>query len=236
VNRAERTVRRLDHWQQRRVVPAFVFAVIKKFGDDNAGVLAANLAFAAFSAIFPLLLLLVTVLGLVLADDPALRQRVINSALSEFPVIGGNIGDNIHALKRRSELALTLSLLALLWTSTGLSQAGLFAMAQIWNLPGPARPNYLHRLVRSVAFLAVMASGLVLTTALASFWTLSGQPGYVVGGEALTLLVNIGQYLLAFRVLTPEPWRPGNYGPAPSLQPRSGPFSSPWVATCSSTS
>jgi uncharacterized BrkB/YihY/UPF0761 family membrane protein len=92
VNRAERVVRTIDCWQQGRPVPAFIFAVVKKFGDDNAGALAANLAFAAFSAMFPLLLLLVTVLGLVLAHDPGLRERVINSALSEFPVIGGNIG------------------------------------------------------------------------------------------------------------------------------------------------
>jgi uncharacterized BrkB/YihY/UPF0761 family membrane protein len=107
-------------------------------------------------------------------------------------------------LKQRSALALTISLIGLLWTSLGLSQAGLFAMAQIWNLPGPDRPDYLHRLVRSLAFLAVMGTGLAMTTALTSVWSLNGEPGYFIAGEFLALLINVGQYLLAFRVLTPS--------------------------------
>jgi YihY family inner membrane protein len=204
VNRVEQMVRAVDHWQQRRTVPAFVFAVMKKFGDDNAGSLSANLAFAAFGAIFPLLLLLVTLLGLVLAGDPSLRQHVLNSALSEFPIIGSRLGSNIHALKARSTPALTLAILGLVWSSMSLSQAGLFTMAQVWNLPGPQRPDYVHRLLRSFGFLAVMGAGLVVTTALASFGTLSSETGYVVGAEVLALLVNIGQYILAFRVLTPR--------------------------------
>jgi uncharacterized BrkB/YihY/UPF0761 family membrane protein len=101
-------------------------------------------------------------------------------------------------------LALTVSSIALLWTSMGVSQAGLFAMAQIWNLLGPDRPNYLHRLVRSLAFIAVMAAGLMVTTALATLWTVSPRLGYVVGAELLVLFLNSGQYLLAFRVLTPK--------------------------------
>jgi uncharacterized BrkB/YihY/UPF0761 family membrane protein len=86
----------------------------------------------------------------------------------------------------------------------GVSQAGLFAMAQIWNLPGPDRPDYLHRLVRSLAFIAVIAAGLVVTTALATLWTFGPQLGYVVGAELLVLVLNVVQYLLAFRVLTPK--------------------------------
>ena len=42
---------------------AFVFGVVKKYGDDNGGVLVSNLAYSAFVSIFPLLLVLVTILG-----------------------------------------------------------------------------------------------------------------------------------------------------------------------------
>lgn len=202
MNPAERAVRAVDRWQQRHTVPAFAFAVVKKFGDDNGGVLAANLAFVAFGALFPLLLLLITILGLVLAGDAHLRAEVLKSALAEFPIIGNQLGQNIHALKARSTPALVISVVGLLWTSIGLSQAALFTMSQVWNLPGPQRPDYVHRLIRSVAFLGVMAVGLAVTTGLASFGSTGGHPLYAAGALIVAALVNVLQYLLAFRVLT----------------------------------
>jgi len=205
MNPIERVVRRVDAFQKGRTVPAFVLAVVKKFGDDNAGALVSNLAWSAFGAIFPLLLLLVTSLGLVLGHNPGLRNRVLHSTLAEFPVIGTQLGSNIHALQRGSAVALVIGLLGLIWASTGLAQAGLFTMAQVWNLPGPERPGYLSRLARSFGFLAVMGLGLVVTTGLASSGTFTGgAPGLAVAAELLAAAVNVGQYFLAFRVLTPK--------------------------------
>ena len=63
----------------------------KKFGDDQAGNLAALIAYYAFVAIFPLLLVLVTVLDIVLKNDPALQHKLLNSALTQYPVIGQQI-------------------------------------------------------------------------------------------------------------------------------------------------
>ena len=203
MNPMQGAVRVVDRWQQRHAAPAFVFAVIKKFGDDNAGVLAANLAFVAFGALFPLLLLLTTILGLVLAGDAHLRAEVLRSALAQFPIIGDQLGHNIHALKARSTPALVISVVGLVWTSTGLSQAALFTMSQVWNLPATVRFDYMHRLIRSLAFLGVLAVGLAVTTALASFGSTGGHPAYAAGAIVLAMLVNTVQYLLAFRVLTP---------------------------------
>ena len=202
MNPLQRAVRAVDDWQQRHTVPGFLFAVVKKFGDDNGGVLAANLAFVAFGALFPLLLLLTTILGLVLAGDAHLRTEVLKSALAEFPVIGNQLGQNIHSLKARSTPALIISIVGLVWTSIGMSQAALFTMSQVWNLPNSERPDYVHRLVRSLAFLGVMAVGLAVTTGLASFGSNGGHPFYAVAAVALAALVNVLQYVLAFRVLT----------------------------------
>src|SRR5258708_38706978 len=60
MNPIERAIRRVDAAQQRHKAPAFVVGVIKKYGDDNGGVLAASLAHSAFLSLFPLLLVLVT--------------------------------------------------------------------------------------------------------------------------------------------------------------------------------
>src|SRR5579884_1050187 len=102
MNPIERVARGVDRFQQEHTLPSVVYAVMKKFGDDNAGVLAGNLAYSAFGAVFPLLLLLVTVLGLVLGNDPSARSRVLHSTLSQFPVIGTQLGSNIHALQKGS--------------------------------------------------------------------------------------------------------------------------------------
>ena len=205
MNTVERGVRRVDCYQQRHVITSVAVGVLKKYGDDNAGALASNIAFSSFGAVFPLLLLLVTVLGIVLAHDASLEHRVLHSAFAQFPVVGTNLGQNIHTIEGRSTVAFTVAILGLVWTCTGLAQGGLFAMSQIWDLPGPERPNYLTRLGRSVSFLAVLALGLVVSTAVASLGTVAGH-GVVVGGlvDLAAAAVNVGQYFFAFRILTPR--------------------------------
>src|SRR6201995_246447 len=125
-NPIERVIRAVDRYQQRQRWLGLIYGVIKKFGDDNAGVLVSNLAYAAFVAVFPLLLVLVTVLGLVLGSDPGARDAVLHSTLKEFPVIGTQRGQNIHALNQRSTVGFVIGLVGLVWGSTGLAQAGLF--------------------------------------------------------------------------------------------------------------
>jgi YihY family inner membrane protein len=182
-----------------------VFGVMKKFGDDNAGNLVSNLAYSAFLCVFPLLLILVTVLNIVLANYPSVRHSLLNSTLSEFPVVGSTLGNNIHGLHRSSVIGLVIGVLALLWGSTGLAQSGLFSMSQVWNLPGPDRPNYVSRLGRSFGFLVVLGIGIVITTGLASFGTF-GRHQIALGvlAEVLAVIVNVATYFGAFRVLTPK--------------------------------
>lgn len=205
MNPIERVARRVDSFQQSHSRLAFLFAVTKKFGDDNAGTLVSNLAYSAFGAIFPLLLLLVTVMGIVLGHSPSANNAVLHSTLSQFPVIGTELGKNVKSLHRDSGVALVISLVMLLWGSTGVAQAGLFTMEQIWNLPGPERPSYFPRLARSFGFLALMALGLIVSTVAAGFGTF-GRHNTLLGlvGELVAVLVNVGQYFLAFRILTPK--------------------------------
>jgi YihY family inner membrane protein len=205
VNPIERVARRVDAFQRRHRALAFVFAVNKKFGDDNGGTLVSSLAYSSFLAIFPLLLIAVTVLGLVLSGHPALRNSLLHSTFGQFPIVGPDLGKNIHPLHRSSVLGLVVGLVGLTWGSLGLAQAGLFSMAQVWNLPGPERPNFATRIARSIGFLGVLGAGLVVSTFLATFGTFGRHNVWLgVIGEVLAAGVNIGQYILAFRVLTPK--------------------------------
>jgi YihY family inner membrane protein len=204
MNPIERAIRRVDAAQQRHKASAFVVGVIKKYGDDNGGVLAASLAHSGFVSLFPLLLVLVTILGLVASGDPALRREAINAVTSQVPLIGHQLAGNVHQLRRSSVIGLVAGLLALTWGTTGLAQAGLFTMAQVWNLPGPARPGYLQRLGRAALFLAALGLGVIVTTLLTSLGAYShNAAAIVVLLEALAAAANIGMYFIGFRVLTP---------------------------------
>ena len=70
MNVIERRLRAADRFQQRYPVLAFPVAVWSKFNDDQAGNLAALISYYAFAALFPLLLVLVTVLNIVLKNNP----------------------------------------------------------------------------------------------------------------------------------------------------------------------
>jgi YihY family inner membrane protein len=204
VNRLERGLRRLDALQQRYRPTAFAFAVVKKFGDDRGGALAALLTYYGFLALFPLLLLLVTGLGFILAHDPDLERQIVDSALSEFPIIGDQLGRSVNAL-RGSGLALAVGLAGLLWGSLGVSHAAQHAMAEVWNIPGRQRPGFLPRLARSFLILAVLAAGLFATTALSGVGTAVGPAAYWrVATLAATVGINAGIFFLGYRLLTPK--------------------------------
>ena len=205
MNPVERVIRRIDAIQQRFTPTAFVFGVVKKYGDDNGGVLVSNLAYSSFVALFPLLLVMITVLGLAASVDASFRQDVINAVANQVPQIGSQLTGNVHQLRRSSVIGLIIGLIALVWGATGLAQAGLFTMAQVWNLPGPARPGYLQRLGRALEFLGVLGVGVIATTLLASLNTYGQKAAlFVVLAEVAAALVNVGMYLIAFRVLTPK--------------------------------
>ena len=204
MNPAERLVRRVDAFQQRHRLAGFVFGVVKKFGDDRAGSLAALMAYYGFLALFPLLLLSVTVLGFVAQHNSDVQHRLVDSALSEFPVIGDQIGRNVSSL-RGTGLGLAISLIGLAWGSLGFTQVGQHAMAQVWNVPGVHRPGFFPRLARGAAIIGVLGLGTIATTTFSGVGVFN-SPNFAL--RALTVIVsallNVGISAAAFRLLTPR--------------------------------
>ncbi len=204
MNPVERVIRRVDAAQQRFTPAAFVFGVSKKYGDDNGGVLASNLAYSAFVSLFPLLLILTTVLGLAASVDASFREQVLKAVAGQFPVVGQQLTGNVKTLRRSSIIGLIVGFAGLVWGATGLAQSGLFTMEQVWNLPGPARPGFVPRLGRAVEFLGLLGGGVVLTTGLAALSTYGHKAWYwTVLAELAAAVGNTALYLGAFRVLTP---------------------------------
>ena len=183
--------------------PRSSFGVVKKYGDDRGGQLAALLTYYGFLAMFPLLLVFVTVLGYLLHDNPSLRHDLLDSALADFPVVGQELRRNVGALGGNG-LGLVVGLLALIWGSLGVAQVAQHVMAQVWNVPAARRPGFGPRLLRSVLVLAVLALAVGATAALTATATLlPGGVAVSVLSTAAVVVLNVALYWLAFRVLTP---------------------------------
>src|ERR1700742_740422 len=114
-------VRWLDRWQQRHRALGFVIAVVYKYVDDQGGYLAALITYYAFVSVLPLLLLLTTVAGVVLAGHPQLQHEVVTSTLHQFPVIGSQL-EQPHELSG-GVWAVVVGIVGALYGGSGVGQA-----------------------------------------------------------------------------------------------------------------
>ena len=205
MNPVEQVARRIDRAQQRHRPSAFTVGVIRKFGDDRGGSLSALLAFYGFLSLFPLLLVMVTILGFFHPAEHSLLQRTESAAFSQFPIVGTKLSQNIHALHGRSTLGLVVGIAGVLWGSQGALQTAQYAQAEVWHVPGEARPNFWARLGRTAAMTALLGVFLLASTVVAGVVTI-GHHGLaaVAGAFIVSLALNVCLFAVAFRVLTPR--------------------------------
>ncbi|WP_018637277.1 YhjD/YihY/BrkB family envelope integrity protein [Parafrankia elaeagni] len=198
---------RLDRAQQSRPSVAFPLAVVYKFAEDQGGYLAALIAFYGFLSLFPLLLLLVTSLGFVLAGHADLQEQLVSSALSQFPIIGDQLRSDVRAL-RGSAAAVAIGVLGSIWGSLGVARALGNALDTVWAVPRRSRPNPFLARVRSFGLIGLLGLGVVLTTLLSAITTRASDLGTGLGAGLQVLAVvlgiagNTGLILVAFRLLT----------------------------------
>jgi YihY family inner membrane protein len=200
-------LRRADETQRKHAVLAFPFAIIKKFGDDRASQLAAQIAYYGFFSLFPLLLLFATVVANVIRDDPDLRRRLLDSALSQFPVVGTRIGESVRELTGSSS-ALVVGIVGALWSGTAVVAAAQHAMDEVWDVPRVERPGLIGRMTRALLLLFVFGASIVLSTFLAGTGGETGWSAALLKTMSLagTVLVSVAVFAFAFafayRVLT----------------------------------
>ena len=202
---AERAGRTADAFQQRQRVLAFPVAVWKKFNDDQAGNLAALIAYYGFTAIFPLLLVLATVLNIVLKDNPSLQKTLTDSALAQYPVIGQQIKTQLGSIPGTG-LPLVIGAIFLVFGARGVANAMQNALCEVWGIPRTSRPGFPISQVWSLALLLTVAIGFIVTTFLSG---LAGGAGHLltgigatIGAVLVSLVLNVGVFWLGFRLAT----------------------------------
>ncbi|OMC48681.1 ribonuclease BN [Mycobacterium sp. IS-2888] len=192
----------LDRLQRRNRAVGVVIAVIYKYLDDQGGYLAALITYYGFVSLFPLLLLLTTGLGLVLAGHPALQHQVLQSTLSQFPVIGSQLHEP-HGLSGGS-VALIVGIGGALYGGLGVGQAVQNAMDSVWAVPRNQRPDPLRSRLRSLLLLLVLGSAAITATALSAIGQATGSLGVFgrIGVALAAVAINAMICLVAFRVTT----------------------------------
>lgn len=209
MNRAEETVRRIDRFQQRHPVVGFPFGVIQKFGNDRAGALATRIAYHGLFSLFPLLLLLTTILGFVLGGHPDLRAKILDSALADFPIIGTQLKETAHPL-RGNGLALAVGIVGTAYGAFGVGQSAQAAMNSVWNVPYVEWPSFVARRLRAIAAVVVCGTAAIVSGLLSA--GAGSAPGGTLGvatAHAASVLVTLVMFIVAFMLLTAAPlgWR-----------------------------
>ncbi|WP_229054890.1 YihY/virulence factor BrkB family protein [Aeromicrobium sp. Leaf350] len=159
------SIGRFDGFQRRHRVLGLPLAVIYKYFDDQGPYLAAIIAYYAFFAIFPILLIGTSVLGFFLQGDPELRDRLLDTALSQFPIVGDQLG-RPEGLSG-STTAIVIGVVTALYGAINLGQAVQNAANQVWAVPRNSRANPFLQRFRSLIFLAIGGLG-ILSIAIAS--------------------------------------------------------------------
>jgi YihY family inner membrane protein len=190
----------LDRRQQQSRRVSFLAAVIKKFGDDQGGQLAALIAYYAFVSLFPLLLVLVTVLGFVLQGDPDEQKRILNGALGQFPLLRDQL--QLHSLSG-SGVALAVGIVISLLAGVGITGATQNAFNRIWSVPFKQRPNFIFVRLRGLRLLAILGAMSIVSTAAAGFVGSASHGATAVAALIVVAFVfNLALFMTAFKLLT----------------------------------
>jgi uncharacterized BrkB/YihY/UPF0761 family membrane protein len=195
-------VDKLDAFQRRFKVTAFLFAVNKKFGDDRGGNLAALITYYGFLSIFPLLLAAFTIMAYVLSGNQE-TIRTIERHVGSYPIIGPAATELEGKHLQGSALAITAGVLGLIWGAMGLAQIAQLTMDQAWNVPTRERLPFVRRLLRGLAWYLVFGLGIVASTFVTSLGAVLKWTGGPVFSALLALILNVGLFTLSFRILSP---------------------------------
>jgi YihY family inner membrane protein len=171
-------IHKVDTFQQRHAVVGFPFAVIKKFGDDNGGYHAALLTYYGFLSLFPLLLVMVTVLQMWFRNDAALRERIVSGVNDYLPIVGAQLQQNIHSA-RGAGAGLIIGILIAIYGARGGADVLRFALNNIWQVPKNRRAGFPKALLQSLTIMASVAVGFAVIVGVSSFTSLLGHAVWV---------------------------------------------------------
>jgi membrane protein len=153
-------------WQQARLEHYWIDHVVRawqRFQANNASQYAAAITYFSFLALFPLILLGVSVIGFVLNSDPHLRTQLFDNITKHF---SGSLGDSIStsindAIKARTSVGI-VGILGVLLTGLGWIGNLRQAINGVWGTQPPKR-NFVMSKVSNLIVLGGLGLGIVVS-------------------------------------------------------------------------
>ena len=196
MNRLEKIIAVVDHWQQNNRLTAFPYAVVKKYGEDEAGYQAALLTYYGFLSLFPLLLVLTTLVGIIGGNHEAFKHTILQGLTNYFPSFGDQLSkvQSIH----KSGLALVVGVLFTLYGARGVADAFRNGVNHIWETPKSKRPGFPQSNLQSLAIIGVGGGGFLLASITSGF---AAAAGHGLLFRLLSTLLNLVILFWVFRRL-----------------------------------
>jgi membrane protein len=173
-----------------------VVGMQERYGEVRGNTLAAAVTFQAFVALFPLILVIVGVVGFVSVGS---STDVAGKIISNLGLTGEGaraIRDAVTAAERSRQAASAVGLVGLFWTALGLINALQYAYGRVWNLETRGLRNKVVGLGWLLGAALIFAIGAAITAAVALLPTVFAPLGIV-----LALGVNFVLWLWTAKVL-----------------------------------
>lgn len=209
---------RIDRMRARSSVVDVTAESVARYRRHRLGRSAALLAHYGFLSVFPLMVCFTTVLGFVLQGDESLRHRIVDSALSNLPVVGQQLEQDAGSL-RGSPWVLAFSLVTAIWAGLRAFVVAHAAIDDIDEVPVSERVSMVRGRLHALAAVAVIGLSQVFTAVVAALLSASPLAGVAQAALlALTAVVDIGLVALAYQLLSSRVrrWRSVMAGAVPA--------------------
>lgn len=187
----------IDAFQRRHAITGFVYAVIKKYSQDNCGYLSAVITYYGFLSLFPMLIVLTSLTKLLLGNSLYLKNRIISSVVHYFPIIGSQLQQSIYSPKEAG-IALVISLLIALYGARGVANVMQYSLSSLWYVPHFKDPSFINNLVRSLSIMIIGGLGLLISSVVSGYTALPGNAIFI---RAITLLASTLLLWLTFLLI-----------------------------------
>jgi membrane protein len=177
-------------------------AVQRRFGEERGANLAAAISMRGFLALFPVVVLAISVVGFIGGNPATVAEDIVNE-LGLSGSAADTITEAVRTAQRTKVASSVIGIVGLLWTGTGLAASLTAAWNQTWRIPGGGFRGRLFGF-------AWLGGGLVLFGAALALLALVGGDGALpelalVGGFVVdTLLFLWTAWVLPTRRI---PWR-----------------------------
>lgn len=200
MNPIPRVVRAIDRYQRGHSFPGFIYAVLKKYSDDNGIYQSSILTYYAVLSLFPLLIVFTSVTQLLLHSHHDLHERIVIALNRYFPIIGSQLQESVHSPKKTG-IALAISLLVTLYGALGGAGALQFSINSLWHIPPVKQPSFIPGTIRSFGIVLTAGIGFVVAAVLAGYTTILGHSSEVkVLDTLISLLLLWGTFTLLFKL------------------------------------